>query len=536
MVLEECPTTRVVNKYWNEKIIDNFPVLANTIDAKFLSLKEYITERPQKFYNEQTYYDFLTFLTNFKYENPSWLVDVYWDTDHELNIAIISLNKINEKRIHDNFIPDNNIDVIRFIENFIHFNYLKLIEAVYHKYIRFIAYNNRLQRGKPIDGLDIYNCVEEVQKTKFSYTTTCYHNIIRNGIAHGGITFKESDTIYKGKRGKPYEIRTKEIIRMFDDLLDICNGFALAFKVFMILNRDFFQSKNLVVPKQLFIQELKAQANAPKWKVVDCLENVILDGKTQLNIFTENALLDFEEVNYYAFRTAVIAEYFASGFDRYFFSLKSKHSLLGWAGYDGKILKRERLKNSDDINGYTGVLEEDLLFFIPKIKLPKLLRKFLNILTITKSNFPIEYHKNTNFIFKRKYELRETKPFRRGFSIIINDPSLFIYPEYNEEIVDLIRKDYKKIVRYAIRKSKKEINSIIPLCLPTKYIRVTIYDTDLRKRQLRSSGLIDSLVCSITVNKSKRIKTIDLFGGKLEQKGKYRIVWNKNWKGIEKVY
>jgi len=535
MVFEECPTTRLVNKNWKEKIIDNFPVLENAIDSKFLSLKEYVAERPQKFYNKQVFGDFLLFLNNLKKDNTNWLLDIYKEIEYELNIAIKSLDEINELKIHDIFVPDNNIEMIRFIEKNIHFNYLKLIEAVYHKFIYFIAYANRLQRKKPVDGLDIFNCVEEILKTPFHYATISYHNTIRNGIAHGGITYKESDTIYKGKKGKPYEISTKRIIRMFDDLLDICNGLCLAFKLFLILNRDFLIENNIIVPKQFLIQELKAQANAPKWKVVDCLENVVLDNKKQLNIFTENSLLAYQEVNYYAFRTAVFAEYFANGFDRYFFSLKSKYSLLGWAAYDGEILRRVRLNNSNDLDDYNGVLEENLLFFVPKIKIPKFVRKLLNIWTILRINFPIEYHKNTNYIFKRKYELRETKPFKRKFSIIINDPSLYLFQDNNEQIIDFIRKNYKKIVRYAIRKSKKELNSRITRFLPTNYIRVTIYDTDLRKRQLRSSGLIDSLVCSITVNKSRKIKTIDFIGGKLEQYGKYRIVWNKNWKGIKHV-
>ena len=535
MVLEECPTTKTVNEYWNEKIIENFPVLTIASNSKFLSLKEYISERPQKFFNKQVYDDFLIFLTEFRTNNPKRLSDIFKKIEHELNIAIKSLNDINNEEIHDKFVPDNNIEIIRFIENYIHFNYLKLVEAVYHKFILFIAYNSRLQRKKPVEGLDVYNCVEEVQLTQFEYTTSCYHNTIRNGIAHGCITFKESDTIYKGKKSEPYEIRTKKIIRMFDDLLDVCNGFALAFKVFVLLNQDFIKNKNLVLPKQFLIQELKAQANAPKWKVVDCLENVIMDGKKQLNIFTENSLLHIDEVNYYAFRTAVIADHFASGFDRYFFSLQSKYSLPGWAGFDGKILRRERLKNRNNLNAYKGVLEGNLLFFIPKIKLPKLIRKFINILTIVKYNFPIEYHKVTNYIFKRKYELRETKPFRKGFSIIINDPSIFIYPEHNEHIINLVRKDYKKIVRYAIKKSKKELRPKITRYLRTNHIRVTVYDTDLRKRHLRDSGLIDSLVCSITLNRSKKRKDIDFIGGKLEQKGKYRIVWNINWKEIKHV-
>lgn len=537
MVLEECPTTRTVNEFWNEKILDNLPELSGVSDAKFLSLKDYISERPQKFYNKQVYADYLNFLSRIRTENPKCFIDVFNSIEFELNIAIKSLNDINNEKIHEIFVPDNNIETIQFIENHIHFNYLKLIEAVYHKFILFISYENRLNRNKPTEGLDIFNSVEEIQKTKFDYTTYCYHNTIRNGIAHGGITFKESDTIYKGKKGDPYEIRTKEIIRMFDDLLDICNGFALGLKVFIIINRDFFHSEKLIIPKQFLIQELKAQANAPRWKVVDCLENVIMGDKKQLNIFTENSLLDLEEVNYYAFRTAVIAEYFATGYDRYFFSLKSKYSLPGWAGYDGAILKRERLKNTNDLSGYVGVLEESLLYFVPKIQLPKFVRKIINISIIAKSNFLIDYHKNTNYRFKKNYEmvLRESKPFRRKFSIINNDPSLYINAENEKLITEIIRANYKKIVRYTIRKSKKELNSRFSRLLPTNYIRVTVYDSDFRKRKLRDSGLIDSLICSITVNKSRKIKTIDFIGGKLEIKGKYRIVWNGNWKGIKHV-
>lgn len=537
MVLEDCPTTKTVNRHWNEKILENFPVLLNSTDSKFLSLKEYITDRPQKFYNKQVYNEYLSFITNFKQANPNTLSELLQEYEYEFNIAFKALYNINNEKHHDDFVPANNIETIQFIENKIHFNYLKLVEAVYHKFILVIAFEKRLQRSKPTEGLDIFNCIEELKNTSFKYITHCYNNTIRNGIAHGGITYKEKDTVYKGKKGNPQEIPTKEIIRKFDELLDICNGMALALKVFIIINRDFYQSNNLSTPKQFLIQELKAQSNAPRWKVIDCLENIIMDNRKQLNIFTENSLLDIQEVNYYAFRTAVIAEYFASGYDRYFFSLKSKYSLPGWAGFDGAILKREREKNTNDLKGYTGVLESNLLFFIPNIKTPKLVRNFINIFTIAKSNFWIIYHANTNNRFKRIYEreLRESKPFRRGLSIINNDPSLIISTKNYKQVVEVIRKNYKEIVRYTIRKSKKEINPKWSRLLPTNYIRVTIYDTDLRKRNLRGSGLIETLVCSITINKSKKIKNIDFIGGKLEQRGKYRIIWNKNWRGINHI-
>jgi len=131
--------------------------------------------------------------------------------------------------------------------------------------------------------------------------------------------------------------------------------------------------------------------------------------------------------------------------------------------------------------------------------------------------------------------LRDAQAHRRGLSIIINDPSLYIYPEHTDKIIELIRKDYKRITRYAIHTSKKELKYWWHRFLRTSYIRVTVYESDLRKRQLRGSGLVDCLVCSIAINRSKKIKNIDLVGGTLEKKGKYRIVWNGNWSGINNV-
>ena len=94
----------------------------------------------------------------------------------------------------------------------------------------------------------------------------------------------------------------------------------------------------------------------------------------------------------------------------------------------------------------------------------------------------------------------------------------------------LIRKNRKKILQLAIKKSKATVPFLSKEnILPVKYIRLFIYDTNKRVRQLRYSGLIEELICTIEVNTTKRIKTIDISGGTAEQIGKYRIVWNKKW-------
>ncbi len=534
MVLENCPTTKYVNEYWEKEIKNKFPILDGDGKKYILSIKDYITQRPQKLYNEKVYYKYLAFLNAFINKKNSF-VEAYKEIEYDINIAIKTLYEINTHDYHEEIIPTDSIQVIDFIEKNIHYNYLSLTESVFHKFIKLIAIWERQSRNKPISGLDIYNCVEELLKTKFSFITSGYNNTMRNGIAHGWIVYKENSIKYKGKRGGAVELTASTVIRMFDDMLDVCNGLCLAFKVFFILNKESLTHYNLSIPKQLLIQELKAQTNAPRWQVIDCLESEIMDNKKQLNVFTKNSLIALDEVNYYAFRTAVFAEYFAPGYDRYFFSLDSKFSLNGFGGYDGEILRNQRLKGNDDLTGYAGVLEGGLLFFKPKIELPKWLRRINTIASVFKSMYKIYFHEHTNYYFKKRYEIRDIKAHTRKFKVIITDPSVHLLINDPEEIVDFIRTKYKKLINQTIKKSKGRFKNPFVFFMRTEYIRITLYDNDLRKRHFRDSGLIDGLICSIELNKSKKIKTTDLLGGILEQHGKYRIVWNKNWKQVKYV-
>jgi hypothetical protein len=534
MVLENCPTTRHVNEYWEKEIKKKFPALEGDGKKYILSIKDYITLRPQKLFNENVYHRYLNFLNTYITKESEFIV-AYKEIEHDINIALKTLYEVNNHDYHEKLVPTDSIQVLSFIEKNIHYNYLNLTESVFHKFIKLIAIQERQKRSKPISGLDIYNCVEELAKSDFNFITSGYNNTMRNGIAHGWIVYKEREIKYKGKRGSPVEFETSKVIRMFDEMLDVCNGLCLALEVFYILNKEKFSHLDLSIPKQLLIQELRAQTNAPRWQVIDCLESEIIGDKKQLNVFTKNSLRALDEVNYYTFRTAVFAEYFAPGYDRYFFSLDSKFSFNGFGGYDGKILRTQRLKGNDDLVGYTGVLEGNLLYFKPNFELPRWLRKINTLASIFKSMYKITIHEHTNYYFKKRYEIRDVKAHTRNFKIIINDPSIHILLEEPEEIINFIRTKQKKLINQTIRKSKATLKKPFVYFMGTEYIRITLYDRDMRQRQFRGSGLIESLICSIEVNKSRKIKTIDFIGGVPEQHGKYRIIWNKNWKHIKQV-
>lgn len=535
MVLENCPTTKHINEYWEKEIKKKFPVLNGDGKKYILSIKDYISLRPQKLFNEKVYYQYLDFLTIY-IAKESKFVAAYKEIEHDINIAIKTLYEINSHDYHEKLIPTDSIQMLSFIEKNIHYNYLSLTESVFHKFVKLIAIEERQKRNKSISGLDVYNCVEELANSDFGFITSGYDNTMRNGIAHGWIVYKEREIRYKGKRGSPAIFETTKVIRMFDDMLDICNGLCLALKVFFITNKEKFSHLNLSIPKQLLIQELRAQTNAPRWQVIDCLESEIMDNRKQLNVFTKNSLRSLEEVNYYAFRTAVFAEYFAPGYDRYFFSLDSKFSFNGFGGYNGNILRTQRLNGNDDLKGYSGVLEGNLLYFKPNYELPRWLRKINTLASIFKSMYSITFHEHTNYYFKKRYEIRDIEAHTRKFKVIINDPSIHILLNEPKEIIEFIRTKHRKLINYTIRKSKATLKNPFVSLMRTEYIRVTLYDRDMRKRHFRGSGLIENLICSIEVNKSRKIKTIDFIGGIPEQNGKYRIVWNKNWKQIKHVY
>ena len=100
----------------------------------------------------------------------------------------------------------------------------------------------------------------------------------------------------------------------------------------------------------------------------------------------------------------------------------------------------------------------------------------------------------------------------------------------NNEIPEYIRKYRKKLIHSVLRVARNQKTFFsIEKYLPLGYARISIYSKEYRKRQLPEYGLGEALVCTIQIQKISRIKSPDIFGAKIEQIGKYRIAWNKNW-------
>lgn len=531
MNLLENPITKVLHENWYKKINKKFPELEFS-DSDILSLVDYIENSPQKFYSDKAYQFFLNLLTDLKISNSELLKQFITENQNMINRANTSLNEVNEKPIHDVFLPEGDLQLYQFIDKEIHYNYLRLLEGSYFVYISLIAKHSRTTRGKKLEGLDLFNCVQEIEKNT-SFITKAYNNTVRNGIAHGSIIFQDHNLIYTDKKGNTEKLSKREIVKKFDYLVDVCNGLTLAFQAFIFTNLEFFDKNSISIPQSVLLRELKFQLDGPAWEVIATSDSIAIGNRMQLMIYIENFFRDYNKVQFNSFRTAYLATKFTNNYDRIFLHLDSKYSSFGrngWAAFDGTRMK-ENILNNSLLESYSGIMENNGVMFFPKIKLPRVLYKLGSFMMSMKIILPLtlkEYFENFS---PNPFLIRETRIHSKGRFAVVQDPSIVVKENCTLELESLIRTNFKKIIKRVKKYSRQECSRFSILrYLPIRYIRVFVYQEDKRVRALRNSGLIPELICTIEVNTTKRIRTIDIIGGTAEQHGKFRIVWNQNWK------
>lgn len=530
MNLFENPITKVIHENWYKKINERFPELEFS-DNNVLSLNDYIDNSPQKFFSENAYQFYLKLLTELKNSNPEFLKRFISENQNSINRAINCLNEINEKPTHDVFLPDGDLELYQFIDKEIHYNYLRLLEGAYFIYISLAAKESRTKRGKGHEGLDLFNCVQEVDK-QFSFITEAYNNTIRNGIAHGSVIFQDNDLIYTDKKGNTDKISKREIVKKFDYLLDLCNGFTLGFQSFIFTNLDFFNINSIPIPQSILLRELKFQSDGPAWDVIATSESIASDNRSQLIIYVKNMFRDYNKVQFNSFRTAYLATKFTNNYDRIFLHLDSKYSSFGrngWAAFDGVKMK-ENIKKNSSLEAYSGIMENNGVMFFPKIKLPQIFYKLGSFAMSMKVIIPLTLKAHFDNVSPNPFLIRETRIHSKGKFSVVQDSSVVVKNDFSFELDSLIRTNFKKIIKQVKRYSRHQCSRLSLLrYLPIKHIRVFVYQEDKRVRGLRNSGLIPELICTIEENTTKNIRTIDIIGGTPEQYGKYRIVWNGNW-------
>jgi hypothetical protein len=523
MILSDNPLTRETHQRWKTKIEREFGHELN-----YLSLIHYLESSPRKYYNREHFDLYLGFLNKEMGNNSSVLLELLNECESALSIGNTILAEINTFDIHDVILPDDSNELINFIDKDIHFNILRLYESPFYALLFVIAKYKRIIGNKGTNSLDIFNVIEDLKNTEFGFTNLLFNNTVRNGIAHGKVIYTDFDTIYKDKKGNEAKLSKRDIVALFDKLLDTTNAFSLAMKVFVFSQAQRMGNSVIKIPKSFLREELKTVCDLPGWRVINCFENLVLGDRHQLTVHVKNDYWDPNKVRWFTFSTALWAERLTPEYDRIFISMSCSKALPGFAAFNGRKLTELRKNNTEAIDPYFEALEDKLLMFVPRWNFPRLVYKLGSLLIAFKVKLPLAKENYRERLGLNRFIVRDSKFHSKGKFLLIQDSSVVVRANSLDEVKALVETNFKQIVGLVRRQTKKQISIFsIKRYLPIKYITVFIYDSDKRVRNLRFSGLIPELICTINVN-SSAVKFIDLFNSEVDQRGKYRLLWHRH--------
>ena len=511
------------------RILSAFPVLRPDARARCLVLRRYLDERPDKFFDEDSYSVYLSWLQGRDATDRRSLTKYFDQFAKEIDSALLFLQEVNSKTWHDDpfAVGDDEFNLIRSIDAYVHPSYLRVVEAVFAPLVRPIAYFHRISRGKGTAGLDVWNVVQEISSNKGNAEHCLvlpYKHTVRNGIGHGGITFRKGEIRYRDKRGHEEMYHAEDIVRTFDDLLDTCNGVALALKVFFVTKGD----RGYKRPRQLLVEELQEETRTPWWTIDGCLEAEGPGKGNQLIVYARPSSIHAGMVHLSTVQSGILAELFAPGYDRYFLSLRSQLAWPGWAAFDGRKLRQLREAGVADMRQYRGIIENDMIFYVPWVSIPTVFGKVVVAFTILRILVPLTAQQIREKLGTPSVVCRSAIIHRNSWGAVLNADVVMQGLE-GKAAVDAVIKYRRYIVRSARRHARRLNRLSGAAYLPLAFVQVQIYRRDYRKRRLRSLGLGRDLICTLRLQRMRRIKSPDIIGSTVQVVGQWRIAWNRAW-------
>lgn len=461
---------------------------------------------------------------------PHILLESLTEHSDALDLSHRVLAEVARSSLHDSYVPKGALARIKWIDEQLNQLLLRLWEASLHGFLLVHEQVRRRSAGIGLEKMDLYNVVQGATKSPLALAEKVYDHIMRNGIGHGKVRFNEDSVSYTDKKGGKITRTVEEVTRTFDDLLDALHGFALAHQLFWAINKDTLSTAGLQLPRSVLFEELKARVNMPGWNILACLESDRRAPKRQLEIHLHNDHWDFSKVQFWGFYTAYWAERLTASFDSVFLHFRSSSSnAISWAGYNAERMRELRTQGATNITAYKGVLEGDLMFFIPKVKLPKWVLKVGTWRMAFRGQFAAwsaQRHADRIVPIKVRHCAIHAK---RGYSIL-PDPVVVVNIPEGIDAKDFVRQHHRDIVRSTVKACRRSLDwHAVARYLPIRYARIMVHATDMRRRQLQHSGLSSNLIGTVGFNTSKRIQKIEIATGTLEPHGRYRLVWNSRW-------
>jgi len=502
-----------------------FPALQTCGHAHFLSLYRFLSGCPERFYGRQEFEVFFAFLERQHRGNAVRTRDYVNEYSRSLDNAFVFLGEVNAYPWHDRSVEADEIEEIRFLDQQVHPAYLRLVEGTFAPLAHFAAYTARLDRGRSTEGLDLFNIVDELKRTPLLCLTSPYRETVRNGIAHAGVAYAQKEIRYWDIKGNSETLATLETARLFEDLVDTCNAMAFAWSLFLLVHL----SDGYKVPKQILIEELRAEVASPWWRVDSAVERV-LPSDSQLLLYAHSPSRDPLRRQYYSLLTAVLAEFFVPGYDSYAIPFRAARGLGGVAVFDGHRLAEARNAGPTSFADYSDVFRSRrFVDFGPRRRLPRLFRLFGGWLQILRATLPTLLSDIRKGRGEPTVVVRIASLHRSGCWAILRATVVISAPEGDADKA-AVRSASKRIFKRALALARSNHGLLVPAhWLALGWGRIFVLRADHRRTRLSSFGLGADLICTLQVARSRRVRVPDIMGSTVEQRGKLRIAWNRAW-------
>lgn len=518
------PLTSARDAWDRERLGRLFPSLGENASPSGLSLRPYLDGCPERFFNRDACALVLEWLMDRDARQRAELQAHLAGAEMELSAALHFLRQVNHEDWHDRpLLEGEDFEVVRFIDAVLHPAYLRMTEGVLAHLVRPFAHFSRIDRGKSPEGLDVFNAVEELSSSSLAPLVGAYNKTVRNAIGHGGIAYGQKEIRYSDKK-TTITLDVWSVVRMVDDMVDTCNGIAAALKLFLLR----FDRDGYLMPRELAVEELMEETSTPWWTIGGCIPTE-LPGATQLLIYARPESRDAMKINWAAIQSAVVAEGAMPGYDRYFLSLRGSRGDVGWAAFDGDVLRSLRESGAADLHEYVAALESPGVFYHPELRLPGLLRRADTLFKSMSLQWPIAINQIRQNLRVTRVAARSAKLHRNGWRSVVNGAVVIEVPE-NEDVARVVRRRRRQIVRVAARLARRSMSRLDPVrYLPVGWARIAVVNEDFRRRRLGSFGLGPELVCTVQLQRIRRIKAPDIMGSTVEASLNWRIAWNKAW-------
>jgi hypothetical protein len=381
--------------------------------------------------------------------------------------------------------------------------------------------------GKSISNLDLFNCIEKLRNSRFGYVNDIYNNTMRNGIGHGKIVYEETRVHYIDKKENKVTIICENLVQKLDNLIDVVNGFALAYIVFWMKEHN---TLGLELPRQLLFEEVKLRIASNNWQILNVISQAILD-KSQLAIYIQSYCSSKIELHDRVIDTAIKAAQIAKGrFDILFLHITHnrfpgyvKFSVDGLNKLDpSTAVRQDYLSTVTDsldwfFNGFNESMPAsmDSNTFVDNVDIrervdnEELVGYFLykDIVQFVNANNDFMRVKDARYVYSGSELDRKS-------------------------IISLIKSSVLELLAHTRKKSKELTTANGHAQIPIKHICISIYEDDQRSRTLRRNGIKPNLICTIQYD-ANNAGYVKLRESRIEHFQGVLFNWNHYWRNDE---